>query len=170
MSLNPAIRASISADLDQTIADYKHFHRTPELSMQETNTAAEIASRLRALGLETHTFGGTGVVAVIENGDGPVIGYRADIDGLPITEDTGAACPVCGAKVVKKKSARGYVYYSCDKYPTCQFMTWDKPLSETCPKCGSTLFQKTGRGALIHCLKEGCDYARPVKPKKEADE
>ena len=89
MSLNPAIRASISADLDQTIADYKHFHRTPELSMQETNTAAEIASRLRALGLETHTFGGTGVVAVIENGDGPVIGYRADIDGLPITEDTG---------------------------------------------------------------------------------
>ena len=89
MSLNPAIRASISADLDQTIADYKHFHRTPELSMQETNTAAEIASRLRALGLETHTFGGTGVVAVIENGDVPVIGYRADIDGLPITEDTG---------------------------------------------------------------------------------
>ena len=89
MSLNPALRASISADLDQAIADYKHFHRTPELSMQETNTAAEIASRLRALGLETHTFGGTGVVAVIENGDGPVIGYRADIDGLPITEDTG---------------------------------------------------------------------------------
>ena len=89
MSLNPAIRASISADLDQTIADYKHFHRTPELSMQETNTAAEIASRLQSLGLTTHTFGGTGVVAVIENGDGPVIGYRADIDGLPISEDTG---------------------------------------------------------------------------------
>ena len=89
MSLNPAIRASISADLDQTIADYKHFHRTPELSMQETNTAAEIASRLQSLGLTTHTFGGTGVVAVIDNGDGPVIGYRADIDGLPISEDTG---------------------------------------------------------------------------------
>ncbi|MGC2942083.1 MULTISPECIES: amidohydrolase [unclassified Brevibacterium] len=89
MSLNPALRASISADLDQTITDYKHFHQTPELSMQETNTAADIASRLQSLGLTTHTFGGTGVVTVIENGDGPVIGYRADIDGLPITEDTG---------------------------------------------------------------------------------
>ena len=44
-------------------------------------------------------------------------------------------------------------------------MTWDKPLAEKCPKCGAALFQKTGRGALIHCLKEGCDYARPVKGK-----
>ena len=87
-----------------------------------------------------------------------------------IVKETGGLCPVCGGKVLAKKSKNGKGYYGCEHNPQCQFMTWDKPLSETCPKCGSTLFQKTGRGALIHCLKEGCDYARPVNPKKEADE
>ena len=87
-----------------------------------------------------------------------------------IVKERGGLCPVCGGKVLAKKSKNGKGYYGCEHNPQCQFMTWDKPLSETCPKCGSTLFQKTGRGALIHCLKEGCDYARPVKPKKEADE
>ena len=87
-----------------------------------------------------------------------------------IVKETGGLCPVCGGKVLAKKSKNGKGYYGCEHNPQCQFMTWDKPLSETCPKCGATLFQKTGRGALIHCLKEGCDYARPVKPKKEADE
>lgn len=89
MSLNPVLRQSLTADLGQIVADYKDFHRTPELSMQETRTAAEIDSRLTAMGLTTHRFGGTGVVAVIENGSGPVVGYRADTDGLPIAEDTG---------------------------------------------------------------------------------
>lgn len=87
-----------------------------------------------------------------------------------IVKETGGLCPVCGGKVLAKKSKNGKGYYGCEHNPQCQFMTWDKPLSETCPKCGATLFQKTGRGALIHCLKEGCDYARPVKPKKESDE
>ncbi|MGO2035573.1 MAG: amidohydrolase [Brevibacterium sp.] len=89
MPLNPALREAISDNLAQIVADYKDFHRSPELSMQETNTAATIASRLQSLGLTTQTFGGTGVVAVIENGEGPIVGYRADTDGLPITEDTG---------------------------------------------------------------------------------
>ena len=89
MSLHPTLRESIGADLDRIVTDYKDFHRTPELSMQETRTAAKIDARLTDLGLTTHSYGGTGVVAVIENGQGPVIGYRADIDGLPIAEDTG---------------------------------------------------------------------------------
>ncbi|HCG56752.1 MULTISPECIES: amidohydrolase [Brevibacterium] len=89
MSLNTTLRDAISANLAQTVADYKDFHRSPELSMQETQTAATIAANLEGLGLEAQTFGGTGVVGVIENGQGPVVAYRADIDGLPISEDTG---------------------------------------------------------------------------------
>ncbi|RBP64726.1 hippurate hydrolase [Brevibacterium sanguinis] len=89
MPLRSALREAISADLAQTVETYKEFHRSPELSMQETRTAAAIAERLTALGLTTMTFGGTGVVSVIENGDGPVVAYRADTDGLPIAEDTG---------------------------------------------------------------------------------
>ena len=89
MSLNTSLRTAISSNLAETVADYQDFHRSPELSMQETQTAATITSRLEALGLTTHTFGGTGVVSVIENGAGPVVAYRADTDGLPISEDTG---------------------------------------------------------------------------------
>lgn len=92
-----------------------------------------------------------------------------------ITEDTGALCPVCGAKVVKKKSARGYVYFSCDKYPTCSFITWDKPLKTKCPTCDSSLFRHTDRDSKEVrdvCLREGCGYSELVKeglPPEEAE-
>ncbi|GAA1868348.1 amidohydrolase [Brevibacterium marinum] len=89
MSLDTSLRDAIAADLAETVSDYEDFHRSPELSMQETQTAATIAAKLQGLGLDTHAFGGTGIVAVIENGQGPVVAYRADTDGLPIAEDTG---------------------------------------------------------------------------------
>ena len=82
----------------------------------------------------------------------------------------------CAApKVVKKKSARGYVYYSCDTYPTCQFMTWDKPLKTKCPNCDSSLFRHTDRDSkevTDVCLREGCGYKELVKeglPPEEAE-
>lgn len=67
---------------------YVHLHRNPELSMQETETAAEIARRLESYGYAVQHIGG-GVVGVLENGDGPTVLYRADIDGLPVKEATG---------------------------------------------------------------------------------
>ena len=93
-------------------------------------------------------------------------GFPECTNTKPITEDTGAACPVCGAKVVKKKSARGYVYYSCETYPTCQFITWDKPLKTKCPICDSSLFRHTDRDSkevTDVCLREGCTYKELVK-------
>ncbi|GAA1314639.1 amidohydrolase [Leucobacter albus] len=69
---------------------YKHLHRTPELSMQEHRTAEFIEARLSELGIDSFRCGGTGVVGVLRNGEGPVVGFRADTDGLPIQEDTGA--------------------------------------------------------------------------------
>ena len=102
-------------------------------------------------------------------------GFPECTNTKPITEDTGAACPVCGAKVVKKKSARGYVYYSCEKYPECQFMTWDKPLGSKCPNCDSSLFRHTDRDSkevTDVCLREGCGYTELVKeglPPEEAE-
>ncbi len=87
-----------------------------------------------------------------------------------IVKETGGLCPVCGGKMLAKKSKNGKGYYGCEHFPECKFMTWDKPLEEKCPKCGAALFQKTGRGAVIHCLKEGCDYSRPVKAKADKSE
>lgn len=69
---------------------YRDFHAHPELSLHETQSAARLAAEARAAGFEvTEKFGGTGVVAVLRNGPGPVLLLRADIDALPVTEDTG---------------------------------------------------------------------------------
>src|SRR5689334_3542140 len=69
---------------------YKDVHAHPELSMQETRTAALAAERLRANGFEVTTgIGKTGVVGLLSNGDGPVVMLRADMDALPVQEETG---------------------------------------------------------------------------------
>lgn len=77
-----------------------------------------------------------------------------------IAVETGGICPVCGKKVLEKKSKNNRKYYGCEGFPDCTFMTWDKPLAEKCPQCDSALFRKTGRGAETHCLKEGCGYVK----------
>lgn len=69
---------------------YEYYHAHPELSFHEQQTAARMAQELRAIGFEvTERVGGTGVVGVLENGEGPVILVRADMDALPVTEETG---------------------------------------------------------------------------------
>lgn len=89
MALPSEITTSLEEGLDALVELYREFHAAPELSMQEHRTAETIAAHLRSYGLEPQSVGGTGVVAVIENGDGPVVAFRADTDGLPIEEATG---------------------------------------------------------------------------------
>ena len=69
---------------------FDHFHRNPELSLIEHDTAARMAEELRAAGFEvTEDVGGTGVVAIMKNGEGPLVMMRADMDGLPVEEKSG---------------------------------------------------------------------------------
>lgn len=69
---------------------FEHFHANPELSLVENETAARMAKELSAAGFEvTSGVGGTGVVAMLKNGDGPLVSMRADMDGLPVEEKTG---------------------------------------------------------------------------------
>ncbi|HEX5534270.1 MAG TPA: amidohydrolase [Actinomycetales bacterium] len=69
---------------------YRDLHAHPELSHQETRTAGNVADRLRESGCEVHKgVGGTGVVGIVRNGDGPVVLLRADMDALPVREATG---------------------------------------------------------------------------------
>ncbi|MCO1338703.1 amidohydrolase [Kocuria polaris] len=83
------IRPLDAADQERMHALYRHLHANPELSMQEHATADFIAAELDALGIENFRCGGTGVVGILRGGDGPVVAFRADTDGLPIAEDTG---------------------------------------------------------------------------------
>lgn len=61
--------------------------------------------------------------------------------------ETNAKCPKCGAKVIERKTKKGYTFYGCSNWPGCDFMTWDKPTDEVCPQCGKSLFKKKRR----HC-------------------
>ena len=81
-----------------------------------------------------------------------------------LVKDTGGICPKCGkGRMLERKSAKGRIYYGCERYPDCDFMTWDMPVAVKCEKCGSTLFRK---GSKLYCAKEGCDFEMPV-PKKD---
>ena len=81
-----------------------------------------------------------------------------------LVKDTGGICPKCGkGRMLERKSAKGRIYYGCERYPDCDFMTWDTPVPIKCEKCGSTLFRK---GSKLYCAKEGCGFEMPV-PKKD---
>ncbi|WP_085299141.1 amidohydrolase [Cognaticolwellia mytili] len=83
----------IAKDYQQHLAPlWDHFHRNPELSLMEINTAKRLAKELRIVGFEvTEKVGGTGIVALMKNGEGPMVMVRADMDGLPVVEQSGLA-------------------------------------------------------------------------------
>jgi hippurate hydrolase len=123
--MNPAFTATMAAvdDVRPWQEDlYRDLHRHPELSGQEHRTAAVVADRLRQAGLEVTTgVGGTGVVGILRNGDGPAVLLRADMDGLPVLEDTGLpyastqmAVPADGGSPVPVAHACGH-----DMHTTC---------------------------------------------------
>mgnify|MGYP001814802515 FL=1 len=96
LAASPAIasddlREAIAKDYEARLSPlFVHFHQNPELPNFEFETARRLAAEIRALGFEvTEGVGGTGIVAVLENGDGPTILFRADMDGLPVKEDSG---------------------------------------------------------------------------------
>src|SRR3954469_18446304 len=81
---------SIKADMPQLMNLYRDLHAHPELSMQEVRTPALIAPEMKKLGFQvTEHVGKTGIVAVMKNGPGPVLLIRADMDALPVKEQTG---------------------------------------------------------------------------------
>ena len=80
----------------------------------------------------------------------------------PLVKDTGGICPECGGHMLVRKSAKGRIYYGCSNYPKCNYMTWDEPVPERCPQCGSTLFKKKGQ---LYCAKEGCGFVKAIEKK-----
>lgn len=90
-SESPAVEAAVNQQYEDRLGElFRWFHQNPELSFLETETAARMAAELRAAGLEvTEGVGGTGVVGMVRNGEGPLILLRADMDGLPVEERSG---------------------------------------------------------------------------------
>ncbi|WP_261132810.1 type I DNA topoisomerase [Bacillus sp. Marseille-Q3570] len=76
----------------------------------------------------------------------------------PIVKDIGVKCPKCNeGNIVERKSKKRRIFYGCDRYPKCDFVSWDKPISRPCPKCESLLVEKkTKKSNTIQCT--NCDY------------
>lgn len=76
----------------------------------------------------------------------------------PIVREIGVMCPTCKkGKIVERRSKKGRIFYGCDQYPECEFVSWDKPVAKPCPKCGSMLVEKRSRnGGHIQCT--NCDH------------
>lgn len=93
--VSPAIASELADNIKQDYDAYlyelwDHLHRNPELSLAEFKTAERMATELRAAGFDvTENVGGTGIVALLRNGDGPLVMMRADMDGLPVEEKSG---------------------------------------------------------------------------------
>ncbi|MGT2667486.1 type I DNA topoisomerase [Streptococcus rifensis] len=78
-----------------------------------------------------------------------------------ITKEIGVVCPTCGqGQVIERKSKRNRVFYGCDRYPACDFTSWDKPVGRSCPKSGHFLVEKAvrGGGKQVLCSDAECDY------------
>ena len=88
-----------------------------------------------------------------------------------IVEKIDVPCPKCGSALVKRKGKRGKTFYGCERYPDCDFVSWDKPTNIRCEKCGGRMVQKIGRnGSYVICMDKDCGHIlRNTKKAKEED-
>ena len=84
----------------------------------------------------------------------------------PYLEKIGVACPVCGKDVVIRKTKKGRKYYGCEDNPECEFMSWQKPSTKKCPRCGSYMVEK---GNKFLCSDEKCGYVENMEKKEKQE-
>lgn len=75
---------------------------------------------------------------------------------------TGGICSKCGGRIAVKKSKARRIYYGCENNPKCDFMTWNQPITDSCPKCSATLFRTKGKNSKILCMADGCGYEKQL--------
>jgi len=81
----------------------------------------------------------------------------------PILKEIGVQCPKCQkGSIVERKSKKRRVFYGCDRFPDCDFVSWDKPIARPCPKCNATLVEKkVKKGVQVQCT--SCEYKEEVQ-------
>jgi amidohydrolase len=163
------VEKQVDGEVKDLVAFYTDLHRNPELSLMEERSAAKIAKELEKLGFKVETkVGGTGVVGVLKNGDGPTVLVRTDMDALPVTEQTG----VPYASQVRTRDRLGRevgVMHACghDVHMTCWVGTARALVAMKDKWAGTLVFigqpaEEIGAGASA-MLKDGL-YKRFPKP------
>jgi len=86
-----------------------------------------------------------------------------------IVKTTDGICPKCGVQIVAKKSKKGKVFYGCDAYPACDFVTWNEPSGDLCTHCGKSMFKKKAKSGGVFCMTQGCEsYAESAGSRARA--
>ncbi len=146
---------SFYGDFEQTLQKAKEEMQGVKIQLKEDQTDIPCEKCGRMMVVKTGRFGKFLACP----------GYPECKNTKPYVVETGAVCPKCGGKVISRKSKRGYTFFGCEKWPECDFMTWDKPTEEKCPKCGKSLFKS--KGNMLTCLDENCGYKAKAKKEKE---
>ena len=146
---------SFYGDFEQTLQKAKEEMQGVKIQLKEDQTDIPCEKCGRMMVVKTGRFGKFLACP----------GYPECKNTKPYVVETGAACPKCGGKVISRKSKRGYTFFGCEKWPECDFMTWDKPTEEKCPNCGKSLFK--AKGNMLTCLDENCGYKAKAKKEKE---
>jgi len=177
-----AVKKHLEAEHADLMALYQHLHSHPELSLREVKTAARVAKELEKIGFKVTTrFGGTGVVGVFENGKGPTVLVRTDMDALPVTENTGKSY-ASKVRMRDKDDREVGVMHACghDMHMTCAIGT-ARVLTALKDRWKGTLIvigqpaEEIGAGAKMmleagllekfpkpdYCLALHCDSTRP---------
>ena len=84
---------------------------------------------------------------------------------LALPKNINVPCPQCGAELLERVSRKGRKFYGCERYPECDFVSWDLPVKEKCPVCGGRMVQKRGaKDTLYHvCVNETCRHRVQVE-------
>ena len=146
---------SFYGDFEQTLQKAKEEMQGVKIQLKEDQTDIPCEKCGRMMVVKTGRFGKFLACP----------GYPECKNTKPYVVETGAVCPKCGGKVISRKSKRGYTFFGCEKWPECDFMTWDKPTGEKCPNCGKSLFKS--KGNMLTCLDENCGYKAKAKKEKE---
>lgn len=97
--------------------------------------------------------------------------YPACKNTKAILDKIGVKCPKCGADIIKRTGKKGKTFYGCERYPDCDYVSWDRPTGEACPKCGKMLVQKIRvNGRYTACEDKDCGYIKRGEGKKQESE
>ncbi|WP_195237474.1 type I DNA topoisomerase, partial [Clostridium perfringens] len=98
-------------------------------------------------------------------------GYPECQNTKPIVEEVDANCPLCGGKILVKRSKKGNRFYGCSNYPECNFVSWYEPTNEKCPECGSYMVKRysKSKGEYLQCSDKECKYEKIIEKNNDGN-
>lgn len=146
-----------NAEWEQVIAEfYQDFEKQLEKAEKEMK---EVEIKDEPAGIDCEQCGNPMVFKMGRYGKFMACSNFPDCRNTkPIVKEIGVDCPQCGVgKIIERKSKKRRIFYGCDQYPGCEFLSWDKPLARKCPKCDNMLVEKKlKKGNQVQCVH--CDY------------